>query len=226
MVPSRTRSCAAVAGALLAVSCGGGGRDQPPPEQPEILLEDDFSDVSTGWLGEGEDRFEGENVDILIGPDVLQILVKAPEGRGGPDTTGVLGGSLEDLGDVSVEVDATVERLREGGFYALMCRLQDFDNFYGFAVVEGGSVSIFRIEDGVTEELAVASDVVVDETTTHRVRADCVGERLTMFLDGNEVLSAQDAALPSGAVGMMAETRAQQGYAVGFDNFVLREAGG
>ena len=213
---------------MLIVSCGGdgGGGETPPPDPPRILLEDDFDDLSTGWLGEGEDRFEGENVDILIGLGILQILVKTPEGRGGPDTTGVQGGALEDLGDVSVEVDATVGQLREDGFHALMCRVQDFDNFYGFAVVEGGSVSIFRIQGGVTEELAVAGDVVFAETDTHRLRADCVGDRLTMFLDGVEVLTAQDSALTSGAVGMMAETRGEQGYAVNFDNFVLREAGG
>lgn len=215
---------------MLAVSCGGaggGGGEQRSPDQPGILLEDDFSDASTGWLGGDETSFVGENTDQEIADGVFRITVKSPEGRGGPDSTDLAvanASELEALGDVALEVDATAVQTVEGSFYALLCRLRDFDNFYGFAVVEDGGLSIFKIERGVTTELASAPHAV-DLATTHRVRAACTGDRLSLTVDGAQTVQATDGSFDSGAIGFLAETRGVAGLTVEFDNLVVQGLG-
>jgi hypothetical protein len=197
--------------------------ESPTPD--DVVLEDDFSEASIGWLGGEETTFVGENTDQEIAAGVFRITVKTAEGRGGPDSMDLLvdnASELESLDDVAIEVDATVVQPADDAFYALMCRLQDFDNFYGFAIVEGGSVSIFEIRRGFTSELTSAS-ADVDLAATHRVRAECVGERLALVVDGAEVAQVTDTTFDTGAVGFLAETRGEPGFTVEFDDLAVRE---
>lgn len=215
---------------VLLASCGSdggsGGTGDGSETGAEIVLRDDFSDTSVGWLGPGETSFEGENVDMEIADGRLRIFVKTPGGRGGPDSTSLdVEGpdALESLGDVFVEVTAERTTNPGGHLYGVLCRMQDFDNFYGFVVVEPGRFSIFKIVRGVaTDLISGPSDAIsTGEVGSNRLRADCLGTTLTMFIDGQRVATTQDDQFSAGAIGFLAETRGEAGLEVFFDDLAV-----
>lgn len=214
--------------ALAIAGCGGGGETPTPPEETTTeLLREDFSDNSAGWIPGG--RFEGDNTILEIIGGRMSHFVKTAEGRGGVDTTGLEvanAAELESLGDVSIEVRAERTTNPEDHFYGITCRQVDFDNFYGFVIVEGGSFSIFRIENKVTTELATGNSPAIStgEVGTNLIRADCVGDSLTMFIDGQQVAQTSDSTFASGAVGFLVETRGVPGLEVFYDDLVIRAA--
>jgi hypothetical protein len=55
----------------------------------------------------------------------------------------------------------------------------------------------------------------------NHLRADCVGDTLTFYVNGFQVAQAQDATLPSGDVGILAGSFDTTGVDIVFDNFVV-----
>ena len=54
----------------------------------------------------------------------------------------------------------------------------------------------------------------------NHLRADCIGDTLTFYVNGFQVAQTQDSSLVSGDVGMLAGTFNTTGVDVVFDNFV------
>jgi len=190
-----------------------------------VLLEDDFSDDSTGWIS-GGDRFVGENTIQEIAGGRFTVEVTTADGRGGPDTTGLAvpnAAELESLGDVTVEVTVTAVLAPPRSFYGVICREVDFDNFYGFVILDTGGYSIFREQDRTGTELA-GGDLSTGRRLSNSIRADCVGDTLTMYADGERVAEVRDPNFTRGAVGFLAETRGTPGLEVAFDDLVIRRA--
>ena len=65
-----------------------------------------------------------------------------------------------------------------------------------------------------------ASDVIQKGSMNH-LRADCVGEQLTFYVNFTEVASVTDSDLPSGDVGVLAGSFSEPGVDVLFDQFVV-----
>ena len=65
-----------------------------------------------------------------------------------------------------------------------------------------------------------ASDAIQTGTMNH-LRADCIGDRLTFYINFTEVASATDSDLPGGDVGLVAGAFTEPGVDVLFDNFVV-----
>jgi hypothetical protein len=64
-------------------------------------------------------------------------------------------------------------------------------------------------------------DAILTGTQINRVRADCIGNLLILYVNGILVGSAVDADFTSGDVGILAGTFDQPGVDVYFDNFVV-----
>jgi hypothetical protein len=65
------------------------------------------------------------------------------------------------------------------------------------------------------------SDAVKQGATLNRVRADCVGDSLTLYVNGQKVATATDTSLTTGDVGLIAGTYNEPGTDILFDNFVV-----
>jgi hypothetical protein len=50
---------------------------------------------------------------------------------------------------------------------------------------------------------------------------DCIGSRLTLFVNGQEVISAEDGDFVSGGMGVIAGSTQQAGVDIFFDNFIV-----
>jgi hypothetical protein len=65
-----------------------------------------------------------------------------------------------------------------------------------------------------------ASEAIQEDNMNH-LRADCIGDKLSFYINFTEVASATDTDFPSGDVGVVAGSFAEPGVDVLFDNFVV-----
>ncbi len=189
------------------------------PPNPGDIFEDDFSDPTSGWgeeKGPEDDPWVEEYASDgyrIYNPASETILQRLNEDAGTA------------IGDSIVEVDATVtgnvpeKDLTEWG---LICRAQDYNNLYTFGVNIDGRPTIWKkIKDEWTE-LATgrASDAFRSGNATNRLRADCIGSNLILYINGRKVLEAEDSALTSGQVGLYVQEDGEP-IEVLFDNFLV-----
>jgi catechol 2,3-dioxygenase-like lactoylglutathione lyase family enzyme len=198
---------ASLTASLLLGSCAGLGS----PEPGQVLFQDDFSRASSGW-----DRYDesGHRAAYLDGG--YQVRVDSPNSLS-------WGRPRFDLGDVRLEVDAQVVEGPLDNALGLVCRYQDPDNFTFFLISSDGFSGIGSVRDGVrtliTGEAMLPNEWIVQGHAANHLRADCVGTRLALWVNGvlsNEVNASGG---PSGDVGVIVGTYAEPGVDVRFDNF-------
>mgnify|MGYP000870067180 CR=1 FL=1 len=189
----------------------------PQPDEP-LLFADDFSDPQSGWsVWVGEDAFAA----YLDGG--LRLFNK----RAGYDIWS-LTGRMD--GDVIISAAATVMGGPLDNRLGLICRYQDPENYYAFLISSDGYAGILRLQAG---QLSILSAPTLEYTplietgwVTNRIQADCVGERLTLWVNGQVVAEAHDASFSVGDVGVWVGSAQQGGVDVLFDDFLLLRGGG
>ncbi|MGH2691261.1 MAG: hypothetical protein ACRDHM_02035 [Actinomycetota bacterium] len=216
-----------------------------PPEVGTIVYEHDFSSPENGLLeGQSEDsatnqfgsRF-AEYTDagtlLVVAESTLQTYV------GGANTEGmvVAGRDLADLGDVSIEVDADPVDLGEGGGWGLACRRdREVGRFYFAALLdaEGRQGAFIARQDspgtgweGVAIEPSLPAGVTISPGNPNRLRLDCIGSTISLYVDGQKVVEGADSTYDSGSIALFVNPRSTEAVsaAVEFDNLVIREAG-
>jgi len=174
------------------------------------LFSDDFSASNTGWDSATD---EAGVTDYLEGE--YQILVNQTDYYlwANPGKT---------FSDVRVEVDLRAVEDR-GGDMGLICRYKDAENFYFLRITSDGYYGISKMVNGEESLLGndqlIVSDRIKTGTEANHLRADCVGDQLTLYVNGDMVADITDADLTSGDVGLIAGTFEQGGNDVRFDNF-------
>ncbi len=187
----------------------------PRPESGTVLFQDDFS-VTPGSWGTWSD----EGAVITYEGGGLRILVNEAH----YDFWSVAG---QTFSDVQVEVDAT----RIGGptdnDFGLVCRYLDAENFYIFLISSDGYYGIAKLKDNQHSLIGIDqlqyTSAITPEQPVHRIRADCQGQTLRLYVDGNLLMEAQDADFSTGDVGVLAGAYATPGVDILFDNFVVKQ---
>jgi serine/threonine protein kinase/class 3 adenylate cyclase len=208
---------------LLITSRGGPGSGSESDAESEakaassLVFEDDFSSTSSGWPRAEYDS--GAVIDYADGG--YRIYDPPPDG-----TTLVLAdaGTLEDM---EVEVDATRAngaRDEGGAWWGVTCRVRDQENYYRMWVDNDGGYGITKLEDGRTNDLTKGNsgNTVREGEATNRIRGSCVGSTLTLYVNDQKLVEAEDGEFDSGDVGLFvteALTDELGGTDVSFDNF-------
>ncbi len=178
----------------------------------QLVWEDDFSDPESGFYeGESEDRaFWYENGEYLV------------EGRQPNWLTWMyLGYSLT---DIQLGIDTYIERGTGTTAYGALCRYQGEGDFYGFEFSEDGYYTIWlRYQDEYTTLATWTYDSRLIENRWRRMTIECVGDQLSLKLDGELLAQAKDATLTYGDVGLLVESGEIGGSLVKFDHFSLYE---
>jgi hypothetical protein len=125
---------------------------------------------------------------------------------------------------VSIQVDAYKSGGPDDNLFGLICRLVDEDNYY-FLVI--GSDGYFGIGKSWYGELSFIdanvdtyySDFINQGRTNNNIRAECVGDQLSLYANGTLLVTVQDATFSEGGVGLVAGTNEQYGVNILFDNF-------
>lgn len=180
--------------------------------QPGAIFEDDF-ETDRGWTNLREDNFVMEYTNGAYRIFVDLVTTTSP----------VFSIRSQELEDVRVEVDAIRAAGPEDSFFGLLCRFRDQDNYYRLVIGTDGFYGIGKKVDGEFSNLVsnTQQGVINAGAATNRVRADCIGNELTLYANGVQLLSVQDNDLRSGDVGLVAGTRTTRGADILFDNFAV-----
>ena len=188
-----------------------------PSADSNILFKDDFSDTNSGW-----DRNSWDTGLTDYGNGVYRIQVNEST----YDMWANPGKYFE--GDVRVEADATKVGGSDDNDYGLICRYTgnaDSPSYYFFIISSDGYSVIGKATDGSTEYLSsekmIPTDAIKQGTTINHLRADCIGNTLTFYVNGQQVASTTDAAFTGGDIGFLAGTFDVPNTEIAFDNLVV-----
>jgi len=186
----------------------------PEPKSGEILFADAFSDPKTGW-----DTWNDEYGSMVVYQnDGLRILVNSPQfdywSRPGLDYQ-----------DVHIEVDAAKVGGPNDNDYGVICRYIDHDNFYALLISSDGYYGVLKVKEGnyslIGTEAMEYSEAIQRGDAINHIRADCIGDGLILWVNGEKLLIVRDADFSSGDVGVIAGTNETSGADILFDNFIV-----
>jgi len=61
----------------------------------------------------------------------------------------------------------------------------------------------------------------IKPTSTNHIRADCIGSKLTLYVNGTQAATATDNEYTGGDIGLLAGTFSTPGTDIHFDNFIV-----
>jgi hypothetical protein len=180
----------------------------------EIIYQEDFEDTQSGWTTwKSED---GSFVDYQGGG--MRIFINIPQ----YDYWSITKGNLS---NVRLEVEAVNIGTVNDNSYGLICRYRDEKNFYAAVISSDGYAGIFKVREGVYQSISGETMTFSENLQTgmavNDLRVDCIGSRLTLFVNGQEVISAEDGDFVSGGMGVIAGSTQQAGVDIFFDNFIV-----
>ena len=199
--------------ALVSLACQALTPDGKGDQPGRILYQDDFSDPDSGW-----NRVTATNGQTDYADGVYRIFVDEPN-------MDIWTKPGINLSDVRVEVDAFKVGGDRDNRFGVICRAVDDSSFYTFIISSDGYYGIGKIKG---QEYALIgmpalerSDAIQQGSALNHIRADCIGETLTLYVNGEKLHQVQDTEFASGDVGLIAGTYDTPGTDVRFDNFVV-----
>ncbi len=183
----------------------------PTVSSPKVIYQDDFSNPDSGWS-----RATQANGLADYDDGVYRILVNTPN----TDIWGLAGRSF---GDVRVEVDAFKVSGDRNNRFGIVCRASEAVKFYVFIISSDGYYGIGKIK-GLDYQLIgmdamLRSDKIPRGSGMIRLRADCVGNTLSLYVNDEMIYQTQDTEFDSGDAGLIAGTYSIPGTDIRFDNF-------
>jgi hypothetical protein len=195
---------------LISLTCACNGRRDP------ILFSDNFSRKSSGW-----NQFQDESGVLDYASGKYHISVT------GVDSLLLANPGQSFDGDVSIEVDAVKIGGPDDNYFGVLCRYQDPDNYYMLMITSDGYSGIVLRWQGQDylfspgRKFIKMDGIELGEKTNH-IRADCIGNTLTLYANGIQVSTATDPkrSLNNGDVGLAARSGSDKGGVdIQFDNF-------
>lgn len=192
-----------------------GGGEGSGSQTSGTLFQDDFSDTNSGW-----DRAEAEFAvtDYQDGSYHIAITATNYSAWANP---------YRDFTDVSVQVDAALQGSGEDNAYGIICRYTDIDNYYVGAISSDGYYGFFQRRDGDLQFLGTESmpfsDLINLGSANNRIRLDCIGDTLSLYVNGQLLGEVSDSRLSAGDVGLLARTFSAESTDIVFDNFVVSQ---
>jgi hypothetical protein len=199
----------------LTIACSLGGTTPAAGTEPGVLFSDDFSNTSSGW--DRQTTSEGVT-DYADGAYRIYVNETNMDYWANPG---------ESFADVRVEVEATKVGGPDDNDLGVICRYVDIENFYFGLISSDGYAVIGKVKDG--EQAGISSDGMDPVEginlgdATNLIRMDCVGEALTLYVNGTQIASVADSDFAKGDVGLMAGTYDITGTDIHFDNFIVRQ---
>jgi hypothetical protein len=178
-----------------------------------VLYQDIFSNPDSGWGKLGSEAGAAEYTK-----GAYRIVVNQPN-------INLWTHPGLDFANIREEVSLMTPDGPQSNRMGLICRLKDDKNFYFFAISADGYFGIGKMKDGATSLLTgdqmQKHDAILTGTQINRVRTDCIGNLLILYVNDVLVGSATDSEFANGDVGILAGTFDQPGVDVYFDNFVV-----
>lgn len=174
---------------------------------------DDFTDHENGWRltiqPEGVIQYDG---------DALRMLIKKPG-------TELLSTPNLNIKNSTISVNTQVMGGPQNNLYGLVCGYKDNANYYSFLISSDGYYGIVKTIDGKRLMLGAdsftPSDLIQKGQGKNHLRADCIGKKLSFYVNWEKLAEVMDIDLSSGDVGLITGTMSEPGSDVIFDNFIV-----
>jgi len=128
--------------------------------------------------------------------------------------------------NVIVSVQARQVSGPDDNAYGVICRYQNEENFYVFLISGDGYYAIAKYQTGVDQIQYLTgegqfqpSDAINQGAATNEVRASCIGNQLSLAVNGLPLVSVNDPTFVIGDVGVAASTFQPGTAEINFDNF-------
>ncbi len=177
-----------------------------------VLFQDDFTDPASGWENltheqhGASDYFDGYYRMHIKGQQ--QMLLASP--------------GLSFI-DVRLETDTIKVIGSSNDIFGLVCRALDQENYYFFVISSDGYYGVGKVIDGIQSMINTSgmmpSEVIHQGKSGNHLRADCVGDRLELSVNGQLLASVSDTELVKGEVGLLVGNFSTAENVVLFDNF-------
>lgn len=191
-----------------------------PGFAPDLVqFQDDFSNPGSGW----DDVRVGEDFNTLYFEDAYLFVITSA------DFYAWANPNREFPSDVHVEVDARKTSGSQYDEYGLLCRYaknsDGTHNYYYFAIAIDGLGVIYKIDHDeksliITDPPKNRSDVIHPGDQPNRIRGDCIGDTLTLYVNGQSLITAVDSSFPDGDVGLRVDSETGE-TEIRFDNFIV-----
>jgi len=200
---------------VAGIACG------TPQQASNVLYQDDFSNTSSGWpsTNDSDGITDYDKGSYRIRVDTIGV------DKNGMDIWAHPNQDLQ--GDVRIEVDATKIAGPDDNDMGVLCRYtkkNDALNFYYFMITSDGYIGIAKMKDSnskiLSSEKMTKSDTIKKASVNH-IRADCIGDQLTLYVNGTEVANVTDNEYTGGDIGLIAGTFTAPGVDIHFDNFIV-----
>lgn len=187
---------------------------QAAKDAGSILFYDDFSDSGSGWR-----QWSSPEAVIHYQNGVLAFLIN----QANYDYWSLAG---KNYTDVTLAVEAELINGPTDNDFGLICRFQDEYNFYAFLISSDGYGGIVKVKDGLYQVLSSPNGLEFGKMITqgyarNQLRADCVGSRLTLFVNQQKFAEVEDTDFSMGDVGLLVGAYQMPGVEVHFDNFYV-----
>lgn len=180
----------------------------PPSEANlgRILFQADFSQ---GWLTIEE---ETAAVKLVNGQYVFEV---------GPFDGRYISTTAVDEADLFAQIETVPQQCNEGGGYGLLFRFVDGSNYYLITIYCNDRYSLVGRVDGSLLPQALAHGSLppgVSASDPHTLGVLTQGANLSIFLDGQLLISVTDTSLDSGDIALYAVSQSASISKVAFDN--------
>jgi hypothetical protein len=185
----------------------------PPFASGTRIWWDDFEGERMWYTGAKEDSyaFEFLNGAYRIYNNLLGSIVWSIRG--------------ENYTDIRLEVDALKQKGPKDGYFGLICRYVDAKNYYALGIDGDATYSVVKMENSKINFLQQGDlpDKVLNEKDEYnRIRLDCIGASLMLYVNDKKVAEMQDASFATGDVGIGVGNQLEDsGIDVLYDNFEI-----
>jgi hypothetical protein len=203
-------SCLALAALACQTILGGG---------PVVLLSDDFS---TSQWGTGTDA--DSSIEYANGTLQMILFTKNYFVWSTPND--------QDYQNMHMEVTVLNNNTDPTTAFGLMCNQQASasNSFYYFAITPAGQYAIAKATSGqddfflTNNNVWATSDAITQNASSYRLGADCGKGILTLYVDGQQIVSVSDSSYTSGGIGLLTWSGEDATNTnVSFDDFLMTE---
>jgi hypothetical protein len=180
--------------------------------RPTPVFFDDFSTPANGWPLTTSDEGGYTYLDGAYSIAVQQngaLYWAAPDGN---------------YTDLSMQVEAG-QISGDQGYYGLLCRIQDSENFYYFIIRPDGYFTIGKYQTSSFSALTPGGwtfhPAIKDGDAKNQLQAECIGDELRLSANGQFLGEVRDRDFESGRSGLIAAALDDQGFQAVFDNFTI-----
>lgn len=186
---------------------------QFPDGSGSILFQDTFTSSQSGWDQYSDATYRADYVADAYRISVFDADTEA--------------WSIPRLAfsDVIIDVNARKVDGPDDNVYGVLCRYEDPDNFYFFLISSDGYAGIGVYESGERRLLSgdsmLPSDFINLGEGLNALRIECVGDKLSLSVNGHLINEFHGASEVKGDVGLIAGTYDFSGVEIEFDDFII-----